>query len=241
MANTYFISDIHLGAGNKKSEKIKERALLNFLDHVGQYGDQLVIVGDLFDFWFEYRSVIPRGYTRAICGLARLRELGKEIHYVAGNHDFWMRNFLNKELGFKIHYDDFELEMNDKRFYIMHGDGVAKHDKGYRFLKRVFRNKINIFLYSLLHPDLGIPLAQWVSGISRNHTSFSGPPEDHDYVELAMQKFELGFDYFLFGHLHSPKIQMFGQKVYINLGDWINNFTYAIYDGEDLALKTWQV
>ncbi len=239
MASTFFISDAHLGTSNTKEDRKREKRLLSFLDYVAQYGERLFIVGDLFDFWFEYRTVIPRGYTRVLCALSHLRELGKEMHYITGNHDFWMRDFLKKELDIEIHRDEMVYTIDEKKFFIFHGDGIAKYDWGYRILKRIFRNKINIFLYSLLHPDLGVPLAKAVSSLSRGHTRNDAPPADHDYVQFALQKFEEGYDYAIFGHLHSPKYQAFGQKIYINLGDWIENFTYAEYDGENVKLLQW--
>lgn len=239
MGNIYFISDVHLGAQASKTEKVKTRRLLSFFDHVGQYGDRLIIVGDLFDFWFEYRSVIPKGYSKIFCGLSFLQDLGKEVDYIAGNHDFWMKNYLSQEFGVNLYFDQLELKINQKKFFIFHGDGISKNDKGYRLLKRIFRNRFNIFLYSLLHPDLGVPLAKWVSSLSRNHTGSQGPPDDTDYVQFALKKFEEGFDYVVCGHLHSPRMQPFGQKVYMNLGDWIDHFTYAEFDGENLTLQSW--
>ena len=240
MASTFFISDVHLGSDSIKKERKKEKKLLRFFDYVIQKGDRLFIVGDLFDFWFEYRSVVPRGFTRILCGLNRLSEMGIELHYVAGNHDFWMRDYLEKEFKFTIHFDEVDWKYNGKRFYIFHGDGLAKDDTGYRILKRIFRNRVNIFLYSLLHPDLGVPLAKWVSSLSRRHTRSEAPPSDEDYLTRAQEKFEEGYDYTIFGHLHSPRYQKFGQKTYINLGDWIDNFSYAEYDERDLRLHSWK-
>ncbi|MEJ2633664.1 MAG: UDP-2,3-diacylglucosamine diphosphatase [Calditrichia bacterium] len=240
MGSSFFISDVHLGTQHSRAERLKEKRLISFLDHVAQYGDRLFIVGDLFDFWFEYRSVIPRGYTKILCALSQLNELGKELHYIAGNHDFWMRDFLQTEFNIQMHFNDFEYTLGNERLYIFHGDGLAKNDWGYRLLKRIFRNKINIFLYSLIHPDIGIPLAKWVSSLSREHTQGDNPPNDKDYLERAIQKFEEGYDYVIFGHLHYPKVQHYGQKIYINLGDWIDHFTYAEHDGESLNLLTWR-
>ena len=240
MASTFFISDAHFGSDSVKKERAKEQKLLRFFDYVAQNGERLFIVGDLFDFWFEYRSVVPRGFTRILCGLNRLSELGIELHYVAGNHDFWMRDYLEKEFNFTIHFDEVDWKIEGKRFYIFHGDGLAKDDTGYRLLKKIFRNRLNIFLYSLLHPDLGIPLAKWVSSLSRQHTRRDAPPSDEDYISRAIEKFREGYDFAIFGHLHSPRYQKFGQKIYINLGDWIDNFSYAEYSERDLKLHSWK-
>ncbi|MFZ0391566.1 MAG: UDP-2,3-diacylglucosamine diphosphatase [Calditrichia bacterium] len=240
MRSTFFISDVHLGADSPRIEKQKERKLLSFLDHVSQTGDRLFIVGDLFDFWFEYRTVIPRGYTRILCSLSHLRELDVEMHYIAGNHDFWMRNFLEDELNIHIHFDEYDCTISGKRFHIFHGDGIARHDKGYRFMKKIFRSRTNIFLYSLVHPDLGIPFAKWISSLSRKHTGSGNPPDDSDYVAAATQKFKEGFDYVIYGHLHFPRHEVFAQKEYINLGDWITNYSYAEYRDKELELKRWK-
>lgn len=240
MGISYFISDVHLGMTHSNLEKLKENRLLAFLDHVETSGEQLFIVGDLFEFWFEYRTVIPRGYMRVLSALNHLRELGTPIHYIAGNHDFWIRDFLTSELDIEVYFDAYPCTLSGKHFYLHHGDGIAKHDVGYRLLKRILRNRTNIFLYSLLHPDLGVPLAKWVAKQSRSHTALDGPPDDSDYREEAMRKFQEGFDYVIFGHLHYPILQRFGEKTYVNLGDWIDYFTYARFDGEELQLLKWE-
>ncbi len=239
MGNTYFFSDVHLGMAETEAQDQREEKLLAFLEHVRQTGERLFIVGDLFDFWFEYRTVIPRGYMRTLSALGNLRELGVELHYVAGNHDFWIRDFLTSEMEIQVHFDPIEYTINGKRFYLNHGDGIAKNDGPYRFMKRIFRNRTNIFLYSLLHPDLGIPLAKWVASLSRSHQN-GKLIDDSDYRELAMQKFQEGFDYVIFGHLHNPTLQEYGNKTYVNLGDWIDHFTYALFDGEEMKLLSWE-
>ena len=213
MSKTYFISDAHLGAGKPNSEKFKEEKLLTFLDYVAENGNQLFIVGDLFDFWFEYNTVIPKGYTKVLCALSRLSDLGKDIYYIAGNHDFWMNDYLKNEFGVKLYFDDLDIRISNKRFYVYHGDGIAKDDKGYRIIKRIFRNKLNILLYRLIHPDLGIPIAKWASTLSRKHRKLNIESVVGDYIGRALEKFKEGFDYTIFGHLHLPKYQKFGQKV----------------------------
>jgi UDP-2,3-diacylglucosamine hydrolase len=169
-----------------------------------------------------------------------LANQGKEIHYITGNHDFWMRDYLSSEFKIKIHLDKFTLSIGGKNFYIFHGDGLTKKDWGYRFLKKIFRNKYNILLYSLVHPDIGIPFAKWISNLSRQHTSQNSPPDDKDYLNKAFHLFENGYDYVICGHLHFPTFKKFEQKIYINLGDWINHFTYAEYKNNKLELKKWQ-
>ncbi len=240
MAKTFFMSDAHIGTADEESESLKETKLLSFFKHIEKNGSQLVIVGDLFDFWFEYRTVIPKGYSRIICSLMGLKDAGVEMHYVAGNHDFWMRDFLMKELNIRVHFDELDYTIEKKRFYIFHGDGLAQDDHGYRFIKKVFRNRFNIMLYSLIHPDLAIPFGKWISSLSRKRSEQEEPPFDKDYLARAKQMFDVGYDYVIFGHLHSPKIQNFGDKVYINLGDWIKHFSYAAFDGKEVSLKYWE-
>lgn len=240
MPNTYFFSDVHLGMKSSKLERVKERRLLSFLDHVASHGERLFIVGDLFEFWFEYRTVIPRGHMKVLSALVRLRELGLDVHYVAGNHDFWMRDFFSRELDITVHFEPLDITLDGKRFFLHHGDGIAANDGGYRLMKRIFRYPPNITLYSLIHPDLGIPLAKWVSNLSRNHSQHGGPPNDRDYRAMAKARFGEGFDYAIFGHIHYPNIQEYGPKTYVSLGDWIDHFTYALFDGEQIQLLYWK-
>lgn len=238
MGKTFFFSDVHLGAGNADTEKIKQKKLLSFLDYVAENGERLFILGDLFEFWFEYRTVIPRGYISVFSALERLQERGIDLHYVAGNHDLWVRDFWTEEMSVRVHFKPIEYTISGKRFFLHHGDGVFKKDRTYRLLKRVFRNRTNIFLYSLLHPDVGIPLAKWAANLSRNHQK-DEPFEDDDYRELAAKKFSDGFDYAIFGHLHHPLLEDFGNKFYVNLGDWMGHFTYGVFDGEKFQLLKW--
>jgi UDP-2,3-diacylglucosamine hydrolase len=171
--------------------------------------------------------------------LVKFYDMGKELFYIAGNHDFWMNDYLKNEFGIRLYYNDLEITINDKRFYIYHGDGIAKRDKGYRIIKRIFRNKTNVLLYRWIHPDLGIPIAKWMSDLSRKHRQLNVEKVERDYIEKAHEKFKEGFDYTIFGHLHLPRYQRFGKKVYINLGDWIEHFTYAVFDGTNLKLLNW--
>lgn len=238
MGKTFFFSDVHLGTSDAAAEAHKQRQLLAFLKHVSENGERLFIMGDLFDFWFEYRTVIPRGYMAVLGALSQLKENGIDLHYVAGNHDFWVRDFLTDEMGFNMHFDPIEYEIAGKRFFLHHGDGVAKFDKGYRLMKRVFRYPPNIFLYSLLHPDIGIPLAKWVANLSRNHQK-DREVDDRDYRELALEKFREGCDYAIFGHLHQPILAELDGGVYMNLGDWMRHFTYAVFDEQSLKLHYW--
>jgi len=239
MRKSYFFSDAHLGVGTKEEDRQKERALVRFLDLVRSDGDQLFIVGDLFDYWFEYRTVVPKGYVRLFSKLAELAEAGIQLTYLAGNHDFWLRDYFLDELGMKIERDPIERVIQGKRFYLHHGDGLLKNDTGYRILKRVLRNKTNIVLFSLVHPDLAARIARWSSQKSRQYTS-KREFEGDDMTKVAQQKIDEGFDFVVMGHNHVPCRRHIGSGVYVNLGDWVTGRTYAVFDGVSLELKNWE-
>ncbi len=238
MRKTYFFSDAHLGVGTKEEDRQKERSLVQFLDLVRIDGEQLFIVGDLFDFWFEYKTVVPKGYVRLFSKLADLADAGVALTYLAGNHDFWLRDYFNDELGMKLERDPVERVIHGKRFYLHHGDGLLKNDTGYRILKRVLRNKVNIALFSLIHPDLAANIVSWSSHKSRQYTS-KRQYEGDDMAKFAEQKIGEGFDFVVMGHNHVPCKRNIGSGVYVNLGDWIGEHTYAVFDGTSLELKTW--
>ena len=166
----YFFSDVHLGFGSKDEEKQKERKLVDFLESVRDNSEKIFIVGDLFDCWIEYRRVVPKGYYRTLAKLNELVEQGIEINFFSGNHDFWLNTYLRDDVGLKLYGDSLETELDGKKFYITHGDGLSKGDMGYKIIKKVLRNRFNQFLYSLIHPDIGLWLAQGSSKKSRLHT-----------------------------------------------------------------------
>jgi UDP-2,3-diacylglucosamine hydrolase len=239
MRKSYFFSDAHLGVGTKEEDLRKERSLVQFLEMVRNDGDQLFIVGDLFDYWFEYKSVVPKGYFRLFSKLADLSDAGIKLTYLAGNHDFWLRDYFPQELGLQIERDPIERTIHGKKFYLHHGDGLLTNDTGYRILKRVLRNKTNIFLFSLVHPDLAAMIARWSSNKSRQYTS-KREFEGDDMSRFAQQKISEGYDYVIMGHNHVPCRRNLGSGVYVNLGDWVSERTYAVFDGVSLELKTWE-
>jgi len=157
MKNIFFFSDVHLGLQDRQQEKEKEQRLLSFLAHVEEHAEQLFIMGDLFDYWFEYKYVVPRGYHHVISKLGMLVEHGVKVHYLAGNHDFWLRDFFPNDLGIPVYREPFAIDLRGKKFFLHHGDGLATRDTGYRILKKILRNRVNIFLYSLFHPDWTAP------------------------------------------------------------------------------------
>lgn len=239
MKKIFFFSDAHLGLHDRHSEKEKEQRLLSFLSHVQREGEQLFIMGDLFDYWFEYKYVIPRGYHHIIAKLSTLADSGIKIHYLAGNHDYWLQDFFPKDLGIPVYKEPFGIELLGKKFYLHHGDGLALNDTGYRILKVILRSPISIFLYSLLHPDWTAPLARGSSQKSREYTGQKDYGESDGMIHFATQKINEGFDFVIMGHRHKPLNTTIGNGRYVNLGDWISSNTYAEFDGSTLELKTW--
>jgi len=240
MKSIFFISDVHLGLHDRGREKEKEERLLSFLSHVEEHGEQLFIVGDLFDYWFEYKYVIPRGYHHTISKLARLVEKGIAVHYVAGNHDFWLKDFFPNDLGIPVYKNPFAMMLRGKKFYFHHGDGLALKDTGYRILKKILRNKFSIFLFSIVHPGITAPIAKGTSRSSREYTANKDYGETDGMLQFATEKIKEGCDVVIMGHRHVPSSQKIGRGTYINLGDWISYSTYAEFDGNTVELKTWK-
>jgi len=239
MSRAFFISDAHLGLDSKEREAEKENRLLSFLQHVGLHGTHLYIVGDLFDAWFEYRTVIPKGYHRLLTALEDLTRKGIQVQYLAGNHDYWMGNYFHEYLGISISLEPFDATIDGKKFYIHHGDGLVGKDIGYRILKVVLRSPLAIWAYSWLHPDIGIGLARLSSKKSRDYTSTKDYGEEDSLYKFAAAKIAEGFDYVVMGHRHKPVSVGIGEGTYVNLGDWISFFTYGDFSAGKLELKSW--
>lgn len=241
MVKRYIIADAHMGAESPVREELKRRQLFTFFKQVQKEGAHLIICGDLVDFWFEYRSVIPRQHFHLLSALADLLDAGIRVDYLAGNHDFWLDSFLRHELGIAVHDDELELEHRDRRLFLLHGDGLLKTDHFYRLLKRILRNPRHIFLYKWLHPDLGIPLAHFFSRWSRDSALRNEKPyTDTDYRAFARQKIESGIDMVVLGHTHIAARQKMGSGWYLNPGAWMQTFSYLVIDGDqDPQLFQW--
>ena len=243
----YFISDIHLGVPNAAASRKREKLLVNWLDEVKADAAEIFIVGDLFDFWFEYRRAVPKGFTRILGKLAEISDSGIPIHFFTGNHDLWMFGYFEAELGIQVYHEPVSRKLLGKDFFIGHGDGLGPGDTGYKWLKKLFRNPTAQWLYrTLVHPDIGIKLADYFSRRSRygsgqlQEEAFLG--EDKEWlVQYARRKLQQQhFDYFIFGHRHLPlDIELNENSRYINLGDWLSYFTYAEFDGQQMALTTY--
>lgn len=239
----YFLSDFHLGVPNHAQSIIREKKIVSFLEEISNDAAEIFIVGDLFDFWFEYRSVVPKGYVRILGKIAELTDRGIPIHFFTGNHDMWMSGYFEKELNVQVYKNPKVFTYNSKKFYIGHGDGLGPGDYGYKFIKRIFRNPICKFLFGLIPPHIGIGLANYFSKTSRASTegseeTFLGEQGEWliSYCKDILK--EDAFDYFIFGHRHLPiDFNLSAESKYINLGDWIKYDSYAVFDGFELALK----
>lgn len=242
----YFLSDFHLGAPNAAASLEREKAVVAFLESVRHDAGRIIIAGDIFDFWFEYKKAIPRGFTRLLGKLAELTDSGIPIEVFVGNHDMWMRDYFQQELNIPVHYEPKVYEWNGKRFYIGHGDGLGPGDHGFKFIKKIFRNPLCQWLFGWLHPNLGIGLANYFSRKSREKTGeadaeFLGADKEWLIIYCKEVLLKEHYDFFIFGHRHYPiDFALNERSRYINLGDWIRNFTYASFDGQDVQLHHWK-
>jgi UDP-2,3-diacylglucosamine hydrolase len=239
----YFLSDFHLGAPDYASSLVRERRIVGFLERCRLDAAVIFIVGDLFDFWYEYRTVVPRGFVRILGKLAEITDSGIPIHFFIGNHDMWMKGYFEQELNIPVYHEPRVFEFNGKKFLIGHGDGLGPGDHGYKFMKKIFRNPVCQFLFGILPPAVGVGLAGWLSRRSRAVTGsedaiFLG--EDKEWLIIYCREVlkQQTFDYFIFGHRHLPIDFLLNEtgSRYINLGDWIRYYTYAVFDGAQLVL-----
>lgn len=241
----YFSSDNHLGAPTQEESLPREKIFVKWLDSIKDDAEVIFLLGDLFDFWFEYKTVVPKGFVRTLGKLAELRDSGIQIHFFVGNHDLWMHDYFEKELGIPVYHEPKEFVFNNKQFFIGHGDGKGPGDKGYKRMKKVFTNPFSKWLFRWLHPDIGVRLAQHLSIKNKlisgdEDREFLG--EDKEWLaQYSKKKLESKhFDYFVFGHRHLPlEIKLGENSTYFNLGDWINHYTYGVFDGKNFELKSY--
>ena len=242
----YFLSDFHLGAPNDTESRKREDRLVRFLQDARKDAGIVFIVGDIFDFWFEYKTVVPKGFVRILGTLAQMADEGIQLHIFTGNHDLWMQDYLSKELNATLYFEPQTFTIQNKQFLIGHGDGLGPGDKGYKRLKKIFTNPICQWLFRWLHPDAGIQLANYFSRKSRAKTGnadelFLG--EDKEWLILYTKEKAktMAVDFFIFGHRHyAIDLKINDKSRYINLGDWIRLNTYAVFDGTDLQLLNWE-
>lgn len=242
----YFLSDFHLGAPDKELSLLREKKIVRFLDSIKHDAKEIFILGDMFDFWFEYKRVVPKGYVRLLGKLAELTDSGILIHFFVGNHDMWMKDYFQEEMNVSVYHQPKDFILNGKKFHIGHGDGLGPGDHGYKLIKKIFRNKFSQWLFGLLPPNIGIGIADFFSRKSRQKTGqtdevFLG--EDNEWLILYCRGLLNSdhYDYLVFGHRHLPiDLEIKNNARYINLGDWIKYNSYAVMDGGSLVLKYYQ-
>ena len=241
MSKIYFISDAHLGAEERGKEREKENRLLAFLDERKREGEEVYILGDLFDFFFEYRTVIPARHYRVIEKLSDLVRSGVKVTYVVGNHDYWLGSFFRDELGVKVSQNPCEVITQGKRLFLSHGDDLGRVSLGDRALRTLLRNPITIELFSWIHPDVGAAIARWISGTSRENRKVEMEEKIEEMYGIAKEKFNEGFDGMICGHIHLPRIFHEGGKTFLILGDWHHHFSYGVLNDGKLSLKFYEV
>jgi UDP-2,3-diacylglucosamine hydrolase len=235
----FFISDAHLGADHTGNAAAAERRLHDFLNWLPGRARSLHIVGDLFDFWFEYRTAIPRDHFRTLAALARLRDAGTEVTLLNGNHDFYLGPFLRDTLGLRTHDGPLPLTIQGRRIWLHHGDGLLGGDVGYKVLKKVVRHPASIAAYRLLHPDLGLPLAHAVSRWSRSSRPDRPIEGERMWREIAEPRFAEGFDTVMIGHFHQTYEQREGRNAFFVLGDWMEHFSGVVLEGGEFRMMRW--
>lgn len=241
----YFASDFHLGVPDAQSSLVREKRIINFLQECSKDAQAIFLVGDLFDFWFEYKNTIPKGYSRFTGKLSSLVDSGIEIVIFTGNHDMWMNDYFVKEVGATVYHDPTQLLVNDKKIFIGHGDGLGPGDNSYKLLKKLFRNPFLKWCFNWLHPNVGISVANFWSKRSRaqaNNTEEKFLGEDEWLWTYAKEKEkEEHHDCYIFGHRHLPiDVEVGENSRYLNLGEWINFNTYVVFNGDNFELKTFE-
>jgi UDP-2,3-diacylglucosamine hydrolase len=243
----FFASDFHLGIGThtKSYELERERKIIRWLDRILPETEALFLLGDIFDFWFEYKHAIPKGHTRFLAALSRFTDSGKPVYLFPGNHDMWMFDYLRDELNLIIYHDPIEIEIGTKNFFLGHGDGLGPGDHFYKVLRRIFRNSLARFLFRWIHPDIGIGFARRWSKNSR--ISKTGKGEfyrgEDEYLLQYCRKMDKqkSHDFYIFGHRHLPlDIQISEKSRYYNLGEWVKSYTYGEFDGEMFNLRKFE-
>ena len=220
----------------------REKRFVKWLDYIKKDAKSLYLMGDVFDFWFEYKKAIPKGHVRLLGKLAELSDIGIEIHFFTGNHDMWAFDYLEKEIGAIMHYEPIQTTLNGKSFFLGHGDGLGPGDHGYKFIKKIFSSKLCQWLFERIHPNLGISIAEFWSKKSRIANGLKDEVnhgEKEWLTQFSKEKLKTTeIDFFIFGHRHLPmEVKLNKKSKYINLGEWVNYDSYAIFDGEELSLK----
>ena len=240
----YFASDLHLGLPNYEKSLVREKLFVKWLDEIKKDAHSIYLLGDIFDFWHEWKRSAPQGFVRLLAKIAEITDSGIPVHFFTGNHDIWVKNYLPRETGVILHREEFSTEIFGKKFFMAHGDGLGPGDPGYKLLKKIFTNKILQWFFSRLHPDFSL----WIGySWSQNRRKSERYPVFHGeegewLIQYSKEKLKTThFDFFIYGHRHLPGIHEIGEfSKYINLGDWLSNFTYGEFNGEEFKLKSFK-
>ena len=243
----YFLSDAHLGSLAIPHRRMQERRLVRFLDEIKDKAEAIYLLGDMFDFWYEYKQVVPKGYTRFLGKISELTDMGVEVHYFTGNHDIWAYDYLEQECGVILHKKPCTVELHDKTFFLAHGDGLGDPDKKFKFIRGIFHSGLCQKMFNLLHPDLGVAFGlAWAKHSRMKRKDGKEPPymgEDKEYLVLFAKEYlktHPEIDYFMFGHRHIElDLMLSKQSRLMVLGDWISQFTYAVFDGEHMFMENY--
>lgn len=242
----YFASDFHLGVPNHTLSLDRERKIVRWLENIEKDASAIYFLGDIFDFWFEFKKVVPKGFVRLLGKLGQLSDRGIDIFIFKGNHDMWMYGYLEKEIGAKIISDELHLNEQGKKLFLHHGDGLGPGDPSYKFLKRfIFKNRLCQFLFKIAPPSWGLSIAEYFSSKSRlanNKRDEQFDEKGEWLLQFCKDKVEQEhFDYFIFGHRHLPlDLEVKDGVRYINLGEWVNHFTYAVLSDGNVELKKFE-
>ena len=239
----YFASDFHLGMPTFEESITRERKIVSWLDIIKLDAKSIYLIGDVFDFWFEYKRVVPKGFVRLLGKIAELSDNGIKIYFSIGNHDLWVKDYFETEIGMKVLHKSIVLEENGKKIFVSHGDGLGRGDYAYKFLRVIFTSKICQWLFARLHPNFAIKIAHLWSKNSRKKKGipFKDPKNEILFNYCKKHQDINPVDYYIFGHRHLPlEISIDNNCKYINVGDWINHFTYAVFDGESVKVKKYK-
>lgn len=242
----YFASDLHLGLPNYKESLIREKLFVKWLDEISQDAQVIYLLGDIFDFWHEWKRSAPQGFVRFLGKIAEITDSGIPVHFFTGNHDIWVKNYLPKETGVLLHRKEFTTKILGKSFFLAHGDGLGPGDHSYKILKKIFTNKFLQWCFAnLIHPDIALWFGHTWSHSRRmaeRNLEFYGVKNEWLIIYSKEKLKKKHYDYFVYGHRHLPGIYHISKKsTYVNLGDWLNNFTYGVFDGEKFELKHYPV
>jgi UDP-2,3-diacylglucosamine hydrolase len=245
MKNIYFLSDAHLGSWAIDHKRMQERRLVRFLDSIKDKAAAVYLLGDMFDFWYEYRYVVPKGYTRFLGKISELTDMGVEVHYFTGNHDIWAYDYLERECGVVLHKQPQTIELYGKVFYLAHGDGLGDPNKSFKVIRSIFHNRLCQHLFSALHPRWGMWFGlTWAKHSRLTHEAEGAPAfmgEEREHLILYTKKYiqyHSNVDVFIYGHRHiEVDLQLTKKARVIILGDWISQFSYVVWDGDHLLMQ----